>query len=502
MATGIAAVVGVCAFLLVPLDLPPKLKPGAKSHASGPSVARAAPALAEVSLATEDQPPLSLPAHHASWLDLLPPPATAPAVLLTPDALRPLPPPSIGGCARERATEHASLLADAPSDVLFLLGSERHAAGDFVAAADYYEAFALHDASRDDATCTEDEKALGLCADAPRALETAIALRRGVGDEERAYELSKAYVETYGETRVADAARVSLVAGRALTRAGHAEEARRHLSAHTRRFARHVPVGERVRAWVARGVAEQESGHRSEAARSFRRALSIWDRGGASVVAMRLDEDGEELGSDFARTLDAVAEAGFNLAEARYGRFAALSPPRFQGRGGRREVERWVANRLRPWMVQKLRALARAEAAYRRVASLGVTRHRIAADARRGEMYRELLETFTSAPPVEVYDERESETAVLADWRSGPIAQLRARAREAFESCLATALRSRQVGRDAAICAEELSRVDPIMHPPRLELSPSHPLIVNEPARPGPIEPQTPAGRVTETCSG
>jgi hypothetical protein len=292
------------------------------------------------------------------------------------------------------------------------------------------------------------------------------------------------------------------VAGRALTESGHAQEARRHLRAHTRRFARHVPVGERVRAWVARGVAEQEAGREGEARRSFRRALSIWDRGGASIVAMRLDEDGEELGSDFARTLDAVAEAGFRLAEARYGRFASLTPPRFEGRGERREVERWVAHQLRPWMVQKLRALSRAEAAYRRVAALGTTRHRIAADARRGAMYRELLETFTSAPPIEVRGEGETATAVRADWRSGPIAQLRSRAREAFESCLETALGSRQLGRDAAICAAELSRVDPIMHPPTLELAPSHPLIVNEPARPGPIEPDAPMPRITESCSG
>jgi len=452
-----------------------------------------------VSAPSATEAPLSLPSRHAqtSWLDLLPPPATAPAVLVTPDALRPLATPTPHGCIGEALTERAAVLDGAPSDVLFLLGTERHAVGDMRAAADYYEAFALHDASRDDAGCSEDEKALGLCADAPRALETAISLRRGIGEEDRAYELSETYVATYGETRIDDAARVSLVAGRALTEAGRAEEARRHLTAHTRRFARHVPVSERVRAWVARGAAERAAGRQREAARSFRRALSLWDQGGASVVAMRLDEDGEELGSDFARTLDAVAEAGFHLAEARYGRYAALAPPRYEGDGERRGVERWVARQLRPWMVQKLRALSRAEAAYLRVAALGVTRHRIAADARRGAMYRDLLETFVSAPSVAVHEEGEASLSVLSDWRSAPIARLRARATEAFESCLRTALRSRQLGRDAAICASELSRVDPMTYPEAAELSPADLLITSEPAEPGPVEDE----RLLSTCS-
>jgi hypothetical protein len=382
--------------------------------------------------------------------------------------------------------------------VLFLLGTERHAVGDLAAAADYYEAFARNDLSRDDEACSADEKAMGLCVDAPRALETAIALRRGLGDEERAQELSVRYVATYGETRISDAARVSLVAGRALTAAGRAEEARRHLSAHTRRFARHVPIGERVRGWVARGQAEREAGDERAALRSFRLALSLWDRGGASVAAMRLDEEGQELGSDFARSLDAVAEAGFHLAEARYGRFAALTPPRYVGHGSRREVERWVSAQLRPWMVEKLRALSRAETAYRRVAALGVTRHRIAAEARRGAMYRDLLETLAGAPTIVVHEQGELGIVVEADWRSAPVATLRARATEAFRACLETALQTRQLGHDAALCAAELSRVDPMRYPPQAELSPAELLLISEPVGTRPVNDEP---SLTEACS-
>ncbi len=469
----ISMIASALAFLALPLDVPPAYRPrGGSIVSSRLAIPRAAAETASVepALSSPAEPRVGpraprrrAPVPSRDDLDLFPAPPPVPPTPLTnlPPGLRPeldrvpCTVDRLDGSIGEAVGREGTV-----SDVLFLLGARRQVTADFASAADYYEAFALHAPEADGAECSAAERALGTCPDAPRALERAIAFRHALGDINRAVELADVYVDTYGETRIADAARVSLEAGRFLLEEHRNDEAIAHYRRHTQRFARHVRPAEAVRAWVERGRAEWTAGERNRASRSFRRALLEWRRGRGDEVALAIDPEGDGSGADFARALDAVAEAGYHLAELRYEHFHEIDAPGYAGDGTPVDVQRWVARRLRPWVVQKARALASAEAAYVRVAELGSTRFRVAAEARTGEMYHEMMESFRRAPLPEVRVETERETLVArADWRAAPIERLRGGARDAFRRCLDAAIRSRQFGRDASLCAIELDRV-------------------------------------------
>jgi hypothetical protein len=470
----VGAVAASFAFLALPLDLAldapaPRARPTLASASSTELAIDARTVSVPTPSAQEPRHPRrARRVEPPDDLSLLPPPPTAPLpaiVALAPGLHADL---DVAPCALTRIDGSiANVIAreGTAGDVLYMLGTERQLTADFASAADYYEAFALHAPEADGASCSAEERASGSCAEAPRALERAIAFRSALGETDRAVELASRYVEAYGETRVADAARVSLEAGRFLSDAGRATAAARHYRHHTQRFVRHVRPAEAVHAWVERGRAELVAGERQWAARSFRRALLEWRRGSADDVAVALEPEGDERGAEFARALEAVAEAGYHLAERRYERFHGIAAPTYDGDGTLDDVERWVERRLRPWVVRKAAALSDARAAYARVGELGSTRFRVAAEARTGEMYEEMLDAFRNAPLPVVRVASERETLVVhADWRAGPIERLRTEARDAFRRCLDVAIRSRQLGRDAALCAEELDRVVSTQH--------------------------------------
>lgn len=388
---------------------------------------------------------------------------------------------------------------DGAADVLFLLGVARHSVLDLASAADYYEAFAEHDPSRDAEACSEVEQERGTCVDAPVALERAVELRRALGQEERAIALGKEYVETYGETRVEDAARMSDVVGGLLERRGPAA-AEAHFAEHTRRFARHVPAPMALRHWVDRGRSEWQAGHRDRAARSFRRALRVWRRGASDVAALSPDIDGSEFDS----TLEAAAEAGYHLARLRQARFDAIALPAYRGNGARAHVERWVNGVLRPAVLHKVRALRDAERAYRTVAELGATRHRVAALARTGEMYRELAAAFAAAPLPEVRETTELEVAVSPeDWRTRPRERLERRAIEAFESCLSQAIATRFYVDDARACGAALTELAPERHPGLPELAPRRLRVSEDALAPAPPHAgDRPSSGAPAACAG
>ncbi len=502
-AASLAAVSGAVAFLAVPLDLA-----GGTGSPTAPPAAEAR----AIEARPRPPPPASAPPSPA-------PRRVAPAdpfemLLPPPRAWRYHPPEGLrlsaiahcDRCAGDSArcatsdrvqaaiVERTALLDDPDDgralDLLFLLGAGYQAVGDWERAAEYYEAFALHGPSEDGAGCTDEERATGTCADAPAALENAILFRRALGQVDRALDDAELYERFYSETRVADSARVSAQAGEMLAAQGGHVEAASHLGRHTERYARHVPPGAALRMQVRLGRARLEAGDRPAAARLFRRAVRRWQRGLGERIASSPDEDPSASGAEFSRTLEAVSEAAFRLAELRFDAFRAVERPSYEGDGSLGDVERWVATRLRPWVLRKVRALRDARDAYERVAALGVTEWQIAARARTGEAFRMMMEDLAAAPVPEVVassDEQIAAVAVEADaWREPAMAELRGPAVEAFERCLLTAVRTRHFGAWSRRCADQLTRLDPGAHPPDVELLPGGLRIHDPPVLPVP----------------
>jgi len=510
-ATGLAAVSAVVAFLVVPLDLASRERTLVAGHAG-------AQTSAEVQL--------PLPAPPRPMMELRPttprrsrpndalfsnaPPAGAdPYRDPGPDDLRLSPIATCRGSCEDEASgspcrtpghgitvrREVALLDSEPDqartgDVLFLLGAEAQAHADYAAAADYYEAFAAGQPDGASLACSGADRESGGCPDAARALENAILFRRSLGQNERALEDAALFEVRYGDTRVADAARVSMHAG-AIHRTAHGlADAVAHYDQHVRRYERHVSPGAAIRALVALGRARWDAGDRRRATSAFRRALVSWQRGDASAVATQPDDDAEPDGAEFARTLEAVAEAGFHLAEVRYDRYRGMAAPRYEGDGSAADVERWVARELGPWVRRKGRALAVARDAFDEVQRLGVTRWQIAAASRTGRLYLDLARDLRNVrPPAEVRGAGELVDAVaIANPLEPAIRRLEGPAVQALEHCMALARSSRQFGAWSLACAEGLIELAPDRHPPDVELRPTRALSHDELRLPAPIE--------------
>lgn len=376
---------------------------------------------------------------------------------------------------------------DRAIDLLFLLGARHHSVGDWERAAEYYEAFARHHPSVDGDACTDESRASGTCPDAPAALENAMLFRRALGQTDRALQDAELYERWYGETRIADTARVVAQAGEILEAEGGHLEAAHHWRRRSAEYARWVSPTEALRMQVRVGRARWDAGERRAAARIFRRVVRAWRRGLAEQAAMSA---GEVSGADFSRTLEAVGEAAFLLAEVRFEAFRSLSRPTYGGDGSLEDVERWVARRLRPWILRKATALRRAREGYERVAALGVSEWRIAARARTGAMLRLLMDDLASAPVPRALgpgDEHIGGVVVPAeDFWEPALSQLRGPAIRAFEECLRAAVRTRHFGAWSSGCARELTRLDPEGHPADVELRDRRLRVSDSPVLPRP----------------
>ena len=478
----LAAVSGALAFVGIPLDRPGRPRSAVEAPRAVPSpatdrvtrpaeVAAAIRAIARPAPRETTDDPFSL---------LLPPPRTY--TYHPPDDLR------LSALGTRAATEglrrviaqRTALLddgGDGATDLLFYLGASYQRTGDFERAAEYYEAFARHAPSSDAASCDPAARRDGTCPDAPTALENAILFRRALGQVDRALSNVELFERWYGETRVEDAARVSAQAGALLAQDGGRDEAVSHHAALVASYARHVSPGAALRMQVELGRARWDAGDRAGAARVFRGVVARWKRDVADRVAALPDDGADPSGAEFSRTLAAVSEAAFLLAEQRYDAFRALHRPVFDAEPTPSAIDAWTAHELRPWVVRKAHALRDARDAYDRVAALGVTEHQIASRRRVGQMFRSLMDDLASVPlpraVIVAGDEQISEVlTVESEWREPALSQLRAPALAAFEQCLRTAVRTRHFGEHSVGCAEELTRLDARAHPALQELRP------------------------------
>jgi hypothetical protein len=254
-------------------------------------------------------------------------------------------------------------------------------------------------------------------------------------------------------------------------------EAASHFRRQLDTYGRHVAPARALRMQVRLGRAHWEAGEKQDAARVFRGVVYRWRHGLAERVATQPDEDRGASGAEFSRTLEAVGEAAYLLAELRLDAFRGLARPSYGGDGSIEDVDAWVSRELRPWVVRKAHALRDARDAYDRVAMLGVTEHQIASRARIGQMFRAFMDDLGSAPVSRVTVDGDEQIADVrlgtAAWREPALAQLRLPALAAFEQCLRTAVRTRHFGRWSEQCAVELTRLDARAHPDVQELRPA-----------------------------
>jgi tetratricopeptide (TPR) repeat protein len=319
-------------------------------------------------------------------------------------------------------------------------------------AAAYYERFA-HDNPAD-------EKA-------PTALEDAITLRLGLGQEEQALKDAELFDRSYRQKHPAEAARIAFAMG-----AHHAEhdnlpEARRKLSAVMAEIDRSAPIDVQIQAHAVLGRVLWRTGGETGAAAEFAKVRALY-RDPAAVAAKLTGEGAERR---LGRTLSAVGEALYFVAEQKRKGVDAIKFPAYRGSGRREDVLAHINTKVDAWMKQKMPAVEEAEREYRKV--LDVTPHApprwvIASGARVGQLWSRFVAEFRAAPVPKEWMQKgpspygdltweEIRFAYLAaiDVKSEPY---RVRAKEAYKTCLGWSTRYQHFDESSRACEVWLAK--------------------------------------------
>ncbi|MCG8553875.1 MAG: tetratricopeptide repeat protein [Proteobacteria bacterium] len=380
---------------------------------------------------------------------------------------------------------------------VFLIGANYHALAIYSTAADYYEQFAREYPKEDGRSCTAKEKRTGVCAIAHDALQNAVFFRLGLGDEEKAVEDASLFERHFKRKHPRQTSQVVYSLGSIYERDENWSKVVSHYQKYLRTYGRMAMPHEKIQANVEIGRAYWQLGDRKKSVRAYKVASDLWRKGAAKRIA-KLPVEAAKKQRYSAVAKVAVGEALFRQSDQLFERFRAIEFPIFKGKAtgkikkskkkkkkkSRRwsrklqkaqkkrmeTFQKWLQNDFVKWMKSKEKALTAARVSYEQIAKLKVPQWDIAAAARIGDMYREIVDQFREAPVPPVFEKDEELVDIYyqsLDEQSQPWVM---RAKDAYEFCLITATKVRWFNEFMTQCETELFRLDPRKYPRAAEL--------------------------------
>jgi hypothetical protein len=251
--------------------------------------------------------------------------------------------------------------------------------------ASFYERFA-HDAPKH--------------ADAAQALEDAIVLRLGLGQEDKALEDAELFKRAYHGQHPALAAQIAFAIGAHDADHGDLVEARKRLSAAMIDVDRSASIDVQIQAHAVLGRVLWKTGSETAAAAEYAKVRSLY-RDPAAVAAKLKAADDVEGARRLAKVLTAVGEAMYFAAAQKQKVVDAIRFPEYRGSGLRNDVLAHIHGKVQDWVNKKRPAIEETEKEYRRIVELQPApppRWVIASGARVGQMWGKFVAEFRAAP--------------------------------------------------------------------------------------------------------
>lgn len=270
---------------------------------------------------------------------------------------------------------------------VYEIGANYQAIAVYEEAAVYYERFAAESPS---------------LPKAPEALQDAIVLRLGLGQEKQAMADAELFSKTYGAQRPALAARVSFAIGAHLVEKADHAAARKRLADAISSIDRHATLDVQIQAHALLGRAYEGLGNRSQALAEHTKVKNAWSNPEAAMK--KLEEaypDEGERARHLRKTLAAVGEALFFFAEQKRAEVDKIKFPEYKGSGEKDDVLRHVQTKVADWVKKKRAAIDAADKEYRKIAGLSPVappRWTVAGAARVGQMWSRFVAEFRAAP--------------------------------------------------------------------------------------------------------
>jgi len=270
---------------------------------------------------------------------------------------------------------------------VYEIGANYQAIASYDDAATYYERFAAENPT---------------LPKAPEALQDAIVLRLGLGQEKQAMANAELFTKSYGAQKPALAARVSFAIGAHHAEKGDWANARKRLADAMANIDRHAPLDVQVQAHALLGRAYDKLRNVSQAQVELTKVRAAWSNPEAAMkkLADAYPDEAERTRAT-GKTLTAVGEALFFFAEQKRADVDEIRFPEYKGSGEQADVMRHVKSRVLDWVKKKRAAIDEADKEYRKIATLTPApppQWTVAGAARAGQMWSRFVAEFRAAP--------------------------------------------------------------------------------------------------------
>jgi TolA-binding protein len=343
---------------------------------------------------------------------------------------------------------------------VYEIGGMHHALAQYEEAATWYERYA--------AESPKAEKA-------PEALQDAVVLRLGLGQEEQAVKDAELFVKSYASAKPAQAALIAFAISAHDVEKEKWAEARKRLTGAMSQIDRDATLDVQIQAHALLGRVLAKLGKAADAGSEYDKVRALWKDPGATVhkIQIQTNDDVRRLG----KALVALGEARFFLAEEKRRAAEAIRLPAYTGSGKRADIAEFAAQKLAPALAARRKAVDDAEKVYLAVLDIQPIpppRWVIAAAARVAQMHGRLAAELRALPAPKGWKQQGTSPwgarweDVRAAWTEALDAAgepERAKAKAANRKCLDLSVKFQYFDAFARSCATWLERHYPNEHP-------------------------------------
>jgi TolA-binding protein len=237
---------------------------------------------------------------------------------------------------------------------------------------------------------------------APEALQDAVVLRLGLGQEDQAIKDADLFNRNYGAKSPAQTAQIAFAIGAHYMEKDDWDQARKRLSSAMSLIDRNATPDVQIQAHAMLGRVYAKINNPSNAAPEYNKVRNTWKD--PAAVMKKLDamggDDGEKV-RRIGKVLTAVGEALFFFAEQKKKEVDRVRFPEFKGQGTRDEVIKFVKGKVADWIKKKRPLIEETEKEYLKIVQLEPApppKWVIAAGARVGQMWGKFVAEFRAAP--------------------------------------------------------------------------------------------------------
>jgi len=307
---------------------------------------------------------------------------------------------------------------------------------------------------------------------APEALQDAVLLRLGLGQEDQAIKDAEAFGKNYGGQKPAQAAQIAFAIGAHYIEKEDWENARKRLSGAMSQIDKNATFDIQIQAHAMLARVFTKINNPSSATPEYNKVRGFWKDPQASLKKLDAIGGGEdEKLRRITKSLTAVGEALFFFAELKRKEVDKIKFPEYKGSGQREDVMKHINGKVMDWIKKKRPAIESLAEEYRQIVNLQPApppKWVIAAGSRVGQVWGRFVLEFRAAPiPKEwkgngmvpgtdlSYAELRGEYFAKLDEASEPQKQM---AKSAFKTCLDYSIKFQYFDEFSRACEVWLSK--------------------------------------------